>query len=358
MTAYKKLLSLSLLLASIINSCTNKRELTAEDIPDFMPSFEVVVNNGSFDGYIFLRKISDPGAQLMIDSEGKLVWFQLSDTTILRVYTPYKDSYLALHSKKRILEVTYDNDTLLDLSYGEMGFDRELHHEVIKDLDNNIIAITHEIIPLDLSEMGGETQDTVRTDGIIKLSRKGKKLWSWSLGDNMDPLFYPEINRYKKDWGHANSLLVDIDGNYVISWRDFNQVWKINSTSGEVMWKYGNETISNEQDRFYQQHSVNINLDGDYMVLDNGFASIRRSSRVLAFTVDEDTIHNTLAINLPDSMFTFKQGSAYQFSEDRYLISSTVRNLLVITDRKGEILWLTKTDTEFYRAYYLDQSVL
>ncbi len=354
---------LNYLLVSVIVvlSCDRKSSWKVpEIIPEELPGFEVLINSeDAFDGYIFLRKTAAPGAQLMINNYGDVVWFHMSDTILFRPFTPYEESYVALYSDKVIHEITYMGDTLLELKYGEGGFDRLLHHEIIKDSEGAFISLTREFIPIDLSVAGGEQLDTIKTDGIIRLSKSGEKLWHWSIQDVLDPLEYSDINRQKGDWGHANALFIDEDGHYVISWRDFNSVWKINSLSGEVIWKYGLETITDEENQFYQQHGIHRNLDGDYMLFDNGEASKRKSSRALAFTGSSNSFNNTLVIELPDSLFTFKQGSVYQFAEDRYLYSSTMTKQLAITDRTGNLLWLARSNKSgFYRAYYLDKSIL
>jgi len=350
---------LCLILFSFAISCTQQSTIVDLEVPSFIPEFQILVNDeDAFDGYIFLRESASPGAQIMINREGEIVWYQLSDTTILRVFTPYENSYLVLHSNTEIQEITYDGDTLLKLSYGDGGFDKILHHEILKDRNDDIIALTKDTIHIDLSDLGGEQLDTIKTDGIIKLSKTGEELWSWSLEQVMDPLTYPEINRYKHDWGHANALAIDNDGHYLISWRDFNQVWKISSETGEIIWKYGAETINNAQDKFYQQHSIHRNLDGDYMVFDNGEANIRRFSRALMFNSFGDSIRITFTIDLPDSLFTFKQGSVYQFADDRFLFSSTMAKALIVTNRKGDILWLARSAHGFYRAYYVDKAIL
>lgn len=350
---------LCLILFSLAVSCTQPSQLVEQEIPSNLPEFEILVNSDdAFEGYIFLRESASPGAQFMINKEGNIVWYQLSDTTILRVYTPYERSYIALYTNTEIHEITYEGDTLLKLSYGDGGFDKILHHEIIKDRNNDILALTKEIIPIDLSDLGGKRLDTIKTDGIIKLSNTGQKLWSWSLEQVIDPLTYKEINQYKNDWGHANALAVDDDGHYLISWRDFNQVWKINKETGEIIWKYGAETVDSTDDMFYHQHSIHRNLDKDYMVLDNGIADIRSTSRAVMFNSFGESIRNTLTIDLPDSLFTFKQGSVYQFAEDRFLFSSTMSKTLIITNRQGDILWLAKSGHGFYRAYYVDKAIL
>jgi len=346
----------------IILSCTQNSNLSVPlEIPDHLPKFEILINNDeAFEGYIFLRKVVNQGAQLMINRDGKIVWYQLADTLLFRPFTPYEKSYIALYSDKKILEVTYDGDTLLKLTYGKDGFDKPLHHEIIKDHKNRIVALTKEIIPYDLSQFGGDKLDTFKTDGIIVLSKTGQKLWHWSFVEVLDTLKYLDIDisQIRNDWAHVNSLFVDEDGHYVISCRNLDQIWKINGNTGEIIWKYGVGVILDDKEKFYNQHAIHRNPDGDYMILDNGDPRFRGTSRAVGFNTFDDSIRNTLVIELPDSLFTFKQGSVYQFAKDRFLFCSTMTKTLIVTNRGGDILWLAKCDYPFYRAYYLDKNIL
>jgi hypothetical protein len=336
-------------------------ELSQEDVPSDLPKFEILVNNlVEFDGYIFIRKLEDPGRTFMINDEGKVVWYQSSDTTILRVFKPYEDSYLSMRSAKELHEISYRGDTLTKLKYGEGGFDRALHHEVIKDSQDRYVGLTREVMPYDLTRFGGNENDTLITDGILVLSKEGQKIWHWSFDKVLDTIQNVDVDIFqiRNDWAHANALYEDIDGNYVVSWRDLNQVWKINSQSGDIVWIYGAETIENENERFKSQHGIHQNLDGDYMLFDNGPNRAHFSSRAVAFNFNEDKLENSLIIDLPDSIFTNKQGSVYQYKEDRFLYSVTRTNDLIITNRKGDVLWHAKSDIGFYRAYFLEKAVL
>lgn len=343
-------------------SCSQNAEVPELDIPEDLPEFEILSNAGNvFEGYILLRKLDDPGATFMINSEGKVIWYQRADTTIVRVYKAYNDAYYSLQNNKELYKITYDGDTLLKLQFGEGGFDRTLHHEVFEDSKGRIVGLTNEIIPYDLTRFGGQENDTLITDGILVLSKEGEKLWHWSFDQVLDTLSSTEepIFQIKNDWAHANSIYEDVDGNYLISWRDLNQVWKINSNSGDIMWKYGGEGRLSETDRnFQRQHGVNVNLDGDYMIFDNLPDSIHFSSRAVAFNFADDELHNTLVINLPDSVFTQKEGSVFQFEKEKFLFCVTRTNDLIITNREGDILWHAKADIGFYRAYYLEPDVL
>ena len=327
-------------------------------VPASLPTFKVEVGDESiFDGYIFLRQIVSPGGQLMIDSKGTVQWFQVSDTTLFRPYTPYPNSYVALYSDKVIHEISYEGDTLVELRYGENGFDRKLHHEVVKDPDGNYIALTREFLPEDLSSVGGEVLDTIKTNGIIVLSPEGEKLWHWSLDQIYAPLEFEGIEKYKKDWGHANALYIDDDGNYLVSWRDFDAIWKIHSQTGEVLWKVDHESFEDESHHFFQQHAVHRNAENEVVIFDNGTRRGRSVSRAYTFR-DGEEVKTTNIIALPDSLFTFKQGSVYEFGHERWLFSSTMNKRLVITDSEGQIIWMAVSDHAFYRAYYLDADFL
>jgi hypothetical protein len=125
-----------------------------------------------------------------------------------------------------------------------------------------------------------------------------------------------------------------------------------------VLWKYGGISIINEHNRFYGQHSINLSPSGDYLLFDNGDKKYRKTSRALAFKVNNNSFLNTLIIELPDSLFSWKMGSVYQFREGRYLFSSTMRKKIVITDDLGNILWMAQSSEEFYRAYHIDESMM
>lgn len=327
-------------------------------IPTTLPTFEVEIGDShGFDGYIFLRQIVSPGSQLMIDSEGAVKWFQVSDTALFRPYTPYDKSYVALYSDKVIHEISYAGDTLVELRYGENGFDRKLHHEVVKDKSGNYVSLTREFLPADLAELGGEKQDTIKTDGIIVLSNAGEKVWRWSLDDELDPRSFEGIAKRKRDWGHANALYIDEDGHYLVSWRDFNSIWKINSRTGDVIWKVGHDTFTESTNHFYKQHGVHRNARNEVVLFDNGDRRERGTSRAYAFE-EGNPVQTRDIISLPDSLFTFKQGSVYEIPNERWLFSSTMNKRLVITNREGQVTWMASSNHAFYRAYYLSADFL
>ncbi len=345
-----------LVLLVLLVGCSQSRSpIPVNALPAEVPTFDVLVNEmEDRAGYIFLRRTVNPGMQVMVNLQGEIMWYIAGDTTLFRAFHPYENSYVALHSDKELVEIGYNGDTLSYLVFGEGGFDRTLHHELIK-YEGNYIGLTKEQLRVQNPE--GEI-DTIISDGILVLSEKGEKVWHWSIDQVIDPDTVKDITKYRKDWGHANALDVDTDGNYLVSWRDFNAIWKIDAEDGHLMWEYASDGISDVADQFYKQHAIQRNSEGDYMMFDNGLPRVRPVTRALAFREEGGAFTNTLSIALPDSLFSFKQGSVEQIDTNHFLFSSTQTGYLVITNRQGDILWLAKSDASFYRAYFLPETVL
>jgi hypothetical protein len=295
----------------------------------------------------------------MIDNKGKVVWYQVFDTTLFRPFSwTENQTIMALKSDKAIHEIDHKGDFVFKLNYGEQDFNKLLHHEIVKDRDGNIISLTRNYQVFDLSAIGGLHSDTIKGDGIIVFNPIGKKIWSWNIFDHVDPLEDPDILKSKKDWSHANSIGIDSDGHYIVSFRHFNQIWKVHSETGEVLWKLGkNGDFALQPDQFfYLQHTAHINAFGELMLFDNGGPE-RMTSRAISFTIDpenKDVQTGKVNVFLPKSLFSFKQGSAYLIEGDKVLICSSIKKSIVITNLKGNILWHLKLSKSVYRANYVE----
>ncbi len=341
----------------------NERELlkdtfTTAELPESLPSVTLIKSNEDiFDGFILMRKVQDPGQQFMIDQRGDIVWYQQFDTTVFRPFSLTPDTtIIALKNADQIHEFRLNGDKVFNLSLGQKGFTSPLHHEIIKNSKGEILSLTRNNQVFDLRAVGGAENDTIKGDGIVLLDPDGHKLWEWDIFQFSNPLEYENIPDSKDDWSHANSLSIDTDGHYLVSFRHFNQVWKIHSVTGEIIWRMGMNgdfDLSNDQ-VFYLQHTAHINPFGELMLFDNG-APERRTSRAVSFIVDPGGSVRIGKVNvfLPPELFSFKQGSAYVIENDKILFCSSIKNQLVITDLRGNILWQAKLSESVYRAEYV-----
>jgi hypothetical protein len=355
-----QIFSLGLLLFAPWQSC-DTRNSEAIELESYLPQFKVEYSTENvFEGYILLRKVDAPGVQFMIDNKAQIVWSLGTDSMLSREFTAYSESYISLENDRSLQEVSYQGDTLVNLTSEDFDFAMPLHHEVIKDSKGNFVALTKEISIYDYSHLGFDRQDSLVTDGVVVFNRSGKKLWHWSFKTVLDTMLSVprDFFQVRNDWVHANAICED-DDDYVISFRDLNEVWKISSSTGEVVWRYGGEGPKGSPGMFKSQHSVHKLGKDQYMVFNNGpFKDSVISSGAVKFGLVNDKIKNTQIVRLPDSVFTLKEGSVYEFSPNRFLFSISRTGELIVSDGSGKVLWRAKSDNGFYRAYYVPKSAL
>jgi hypothetical protein len=337
------------------------REFMTDSIPEYLPSMDLVIDSGDvFSGYVLIRNVQPPGQQILIDHKGRIVWYEVFDTTLFRPFSwTDHQTILALKSDREIHEFDLKGNMLFNLKYGEKGFNRLLHHEILRDKTGNILSLTRNNQLFDLSERGGDKADTVKGDGILVLDSTGNKIWEWDLFEWMDPQEDDSILWTKNDWSHANSLSIAEDGNYLVSFRHFNQVWKIDAGSGEIIWKLGEggDFLMEKEQLFYLQHTAHMNKYGELLLFDNGGPE-RFSSRAISFVIDpqhKEVKTGRINVFLPKALFSFKQGSAYLIDQEKILFCSSIKKSIVITDLEGHILWQLNLSESVYRADYINE---
>jgi len=316
-------------------------------------------------GLMLLNKNYAPGLAFLTDYKGNIRWYHMVDGMSYKVLHFTKDkTVLSLLGRNdeptsygsQILEVNLFGDTVLNLKKGQGDFKKQIHHEILKNEKGQLVTITVEKKIMDLSSVGGSKTDTVNSDGIMVMDKNAKLIWKWSVFDVADPLKDPNILKTKKDWTHANSLNYDTDGNYIISFYNTGQIWKVDATTGKVLWKLGKGgTIAIPADcNFEQSHAVHINKYGNLMFFDNGVAKNQSGVFTLKLNEAKQTAKLDMHILLPKEVFNGRMGSAYMINDTSVLVCCSKRHILVLADRKGTLLWTMETAMPSYRAEFVN----
>jgi len=321
------------------------------------------------EGFLLINKREAPGLMYILDTRGQLRWYHMVDGTGVKVAHFTKDTtIIAILGKSdeptsygsEILEINLLGDTLLHLKKGEGDLRYTIHHEVIKNKAGNVVTIYEDPRIMDLSRIGGNKEDTVHGDGILVLDKQGKKIWQWSVFDVSDPFSDGDLLKHKRDWMHANSLSYDTDSNYLVSFYNLGQVWKVDAHSGRVLWKLGKGgTVGLPADgNFSQSHAVHINPAGSLMLFDNGVG--RRQSGVYAFHIQPDGRTATVDwhINLPAEIYNDRMGSAYMINDSLVLCCCSKKHITVLADKKGTLLWTLDTAIPPYRVEFIPASMV
>lgn len=315
-------------------------------------------------GYVMVSRRDDPGVLFLVNAKGDIVWYhQVSGTGFKVARFTDQHTFLGLLGGPayetsygdQILELSLTGDTLLNLKKGQQDFKQTIHHEILLNPANQLVTLCVEERTADLSSKGGSKQDTVKGDGILVLDRQGKQVWKWTVFDVLDPLTDKDILKDKKDWMHANCVAFDKDGNYLISFYNNGQIWKIDARSGKRLWAFGKGGDFPLPDSvlFDQAHAVHINQLGQLMFFDNGVS--KKISRTLAFDLDEDKKQARLVIDskLPPENFNERMGSSYLVGDSALLQCATKRNTVILTNQQGRFFWLLRTGISSYRASFI-----
>lgn len=316
------------------------------------------------EGLILLNKRETPGILYMVDYRGQIFWYhRISEAgfkvstfnrggTILSIIGTNDDptSY-----GRSILEINKFGDTTLFFRQGTGDLPKMIHHEIITRGENEIVTLFCDNRAFDLRAVGGGVSDTVKGDGIIVLNRKGKKIWQWSIFDVLNPIKFSDINKVKDDWAHANSLMIDHEGNFLISFYNLGQIWKVDAVSGRVIWKLGQGGTMKvgKECEYEQSHAIHYNPRGSLMFFDNGFK--KKASSIIALKVDErgHAVNLDFKVNLPPQMFNERMGSAYMINDSTLLGACSKRHKTFLSNLKGEVYWVLHSNFPSYRAQFI-----
>jgi len=358
---------------------------TTHKLP-WVPYFKTTdsLNNVKFDGYIHFHSRHTPGYLLITNGNGELCFYQKNDNIFKVSKWTDKNTLLGILSNdtlqftngKEIIEYDIYGDTIFELKTGEKRIEESFHHDIDLDKNGNIMVLVYDKRVVDLSSVGGNRNDTVKGDGVLILNHQGKKVWQWSVFDVMDPLDDKKILKSKNDWLHANSLFEDKDGNFILSFRNISQVWKINRKSGKIIWKLGgidSDFKIDDEAVFCGQHNVRENALGEIVMLDNGNQRFRPGyvqkmssdvifdvnkhsvSRLLTLSLDtvSMTAHISKVVPFPRRYFTHSQGSAEYINDTLVVYCSTNTNRIVFTNNKGKLLGVMPLEYASYREQYI-----
>lgn len=349
----------------IYNKITKKQSQTFSfqtgPLPfDIITTKKKAIDTTLFDGFILIRKVAPVGSDVILDNEGDVVWYHLYDTAVRRPSSWTKqNTILSIYDSSHIVEYDLFGKALINMKLEDYGIPNMIHHDILYNDNQEIVSLTHDSVKMDLRKLGMGANELVRADGIIVLTKEGQVKWKWNLLEVYNPLDYPKrkIN-LKHSLGHANSIAIDNDGHYVISFRDFSQLWKINSVDGSVIWKLGEggDFSLTKENVFLKQHAIYFNEKHELMFFDNGDRSLRPNSRILSFDIDEKLMQakTVTDITLPLELSADKMCSAEMIKDNLYLVCTSKKSGIVsVVNDRAEVLWRVDLTSPSYRAYYL-----
>jgi hypothetical protein len=244
-------------------------------------------------------------------------------------------------------------DTLTTVNGVKVDF-----HEcrILSDTSYVILGVREDTV--DLSALpGGNPRAIVWNNVIQERTFTGRTLFEWRSLDHIpvsDAIKDVDVNTPVVDYIHINSVVVDTDGNFLVSCRHTDEIIKINRTSGTVMWRLGgslskgnqfqwlNDTVGGFRG-FNHQHSAIRTQRGTILLFDNGnFKPGDKSSRVVEYEVDEQakTVRKVFEFVPSPTIYAATMGSVQELPNENIVIgwgSGSNRTVAHEIDRSGTI---------------------
>ena len=149
-------------------------------------------------------------------------------------------------------------------------------HDLIAESSGAYWIMCDEVRTIDLSAVGGVAAAQVTGTVIQHLSATGDVLFEWSPFNHFDIADLDSASRAgtSVNWTHGNSLDLDVDSNLVVSFRSLNEITKIDTRTGAVIWRMGGARNQfsfdgTAQPVFAFQHALRVTSPGQLVLLDN-----------------------------------------------------------------------------------------
>lgn len=360
-----------------VSTVSDAYTFTTQQLPSSVPVYSIQKNatDKEIPGYVMQIRMDKPGYITLTNSEGTIVWYQnMGKAVKVANFDPKTNTFAVILGDHPAKDYTGDWITVMDL-FGNIQLDRESrelypHHDIRRLPNGDLIVVNYVPKPFDLTEWGGSETEMVWGDGYTIMDTKGNIKTQWDCFVEMDPADDPHIMEmvaitstlenplyYKDDWLHANSLNIDADGNFYMTFNWLNQLWKINPQTGKVDYRVGiNGNIDLPEEGLTQGIHTAMPLNPDkILVLDNGM--MKQSTRALIYEIDKESKKAivTMKVGLPAELSSPYMSSATIIGDNLLMFGSSFACAVIYTDFDGNILRTITSQHQSYRAEYISE---
>ena len=269
----------------------------------------------------------------------------------------------------RFIEVNATGDSITAYSAAAAYTDP---HELILEYDGSHIShvdiLGYDFRHVDLTALGGAPNQMVAGHVILRQSMDGRVEFAWNAWDHLsiaDWIFVqPGLAQMPTiDFDHPNSMVIDTDGNYIVSFANLGEISKINSATGAIMWRFGGRNnqftlIGDPLNGFGIQHHAHVLANGDLILIDNGAHHSPPESRAVEYKLDLNAHTATMVWQYRHSpaLFSPFAGSAQRLKNGNTIVAFGAAAVIAEVDATGTVMWEAQMQQNgikvpyFYRA--------
>ncbi|MGH2888631.1 MAG: arylsulfotransferase family protein [Solirubrobacteraceae bacterium] len=239
---------------------------------------------------------------MILDRQGRMVWwgpvtagkpFDLDAQSLhgQPVLTWWQGTVLSAHGSG-VGEIADDSYRTIKAVRAGHGLTTDLH-ELKLTSSGTALVTAYESTTADLSALGGPHRSPVFAGHVQEIDlTTGKILFDWNslqhipIAESQQPL--PRRNQ-TYDYFHLNSIDEMDDGNLLISGRNTWALYKVDRSTGAILWRLGGKRSDFSVPpaaTFHWQHDASAYGPNEITVFDNARVSKNEPSRALLLSVD------------------------------------------------------------------------
>jgi len=320
-------------------------------LPAGMPS--LTLRGGGHDGYILVPVLGTTTAILILNSDGKIVWY-CTDDRDLDFYRARlsRDGKAVLYNAGSISGDPADDSELVRVSLD--GSSTRSHavpllaHDFVEHTDGTLAAIAVEYVDFE--------ETSLRSDTIVEVDEDGEIETVWHATDFFDPAEV-QGDDMEHGWTFANALDYDESADaYYLGMRNLSSIVKIDRASGKCEWVLGGAASTFEfaagSSRFLHQHQFDVH--GNHILVMDNDGSLENESRVLEYELDFDAMVATEVWNYvaDPRVYTFVLGEPTRLDDGDTFINWSAAGQMERVTPEGESIWQLNTNAGFAFGFH------
>lgn len=344
--------------------------LAPDTLPANFPSIRTEVLGETAPGYVFLtvsRDIPNVGYYIMmLNNDGTPFYYkELPDDYAydFKMQPNGKYSYAQfLHHHTftgggDVIHMVMDNSfTVVDSFQMGNGYIAEAHDFQLLP-NGHALLFGYDLQIMDLTAYGGWPNAKVAQTVVQELDQDKNVIFQWRSSDHYDfeDTYFSRITREAFDPIHINSIILDNDGNILVTSNGLSELTKIRRQTGEIIWRFGGknnefEFIGTNAEFSSGLHNVSRLENGNILLFDNTPIRTTIPSRAVEYEIDEVNKTATLVWDYtPDPpILGVRRGSAQRLPNENTIIgwgSASDDDSIAVTE-------VTNDGTEVFKLYF------
>jgi hypothetical protein len=273
-------------------------------------------------GDMFIAPYEGPGqtGPMILAPSGELLWFSPLPTNMVAAdvqVQEYEGKHVLTWWQGRVNDgFGLGEDVIADGTYTDIahvragnGLRADLHELQMTPQGTALITAYHPIL-CDLSSAGGRAYGGVVDGALQEIDvRTGLVMYEWTSIDHvaLENSYEPALplttgTGVPFDYFHINSISLDRDGSLLVSSRNTWALYKLNASTGQIIWRLGGKHSSFKMGPgtgVAWQHDSRELPDGSISIFDNGAApAAHPQSRGIVISLNQEARTATLVTRL------------------------------------------------------------